>query len=294
MPTLTSTVIDRVLKGFRILDQPDVLATAMNSSVTALNFQGILNAWGPSTIAEVGSELMLVTEVDDTNKIATVIRGWLGTTATTHAQNAPIYINPRMLRSDVLTLVNECLEDMFGRDLYAVNATTIIYNPAIIGYSLPDEVIDVLRVDALQDSAALYWLPIADWIYVDNADTGDFSTGKALMLRTALPPGEFRVVYSERFTQVAEADDLEAVGGLRPYMTDLPFYYAMNRLMVDSERSRSKMKAAEQHQRAQDSPPFLALRTGEWYQARYADRVNTSRATLLKETKRLALAGYGS
>jgi hypothetical protein len=77
-------------------------------------------------------------------------------------------------------------------------------------------------------------------------------------------------------------------------MTDLLFYFAMNRLMVDSERGRSQMKSAQSHQRAQDTPPFLALRTGEWYQARYNERIISARSHLIREVKRIRGTGYGS
>lgn len=63
MVTLASTVIDRVLKGFRQLDQPDVLNVAIATTTEkTLTFLGILSGWGESTVAEIGSELFLVTE----------------------------------------------------------------------------------------------------------------------------------------------------------------------------------------------------------------------------------------
>lgn len=295
MATLASTMINRTLKGFRKHDQPDVLATAVNASTTSINYLGILNAWGPTTLAEIEEELVLVTEVDSTNNIATVVRGWLNTTAASHDVDSPIYLNPRMERSGVLDLFNDCLHDLFGQELFAIETTELTYSPLTIGYDLDADAIEVLRVDALTQTAAKLWEPIYDWELVDNAHS-DFASGRAIMIRSSLPTGALiRVVAAKPFTQLtAEADDLEADVGLRPYMLDLPHYYAMNRLMVDSERQRSQMQSAQNHQRAQDSPPFLALRTGEWYQARYNDRVRSARAYLKKETKRVRGTGYGS
>ena len=290
-----SAVIDRVVKGFRRHDNPDLLNGDIDSSVVNVPFRGILKGWGPGGLIEIGSEIMLVVEVDTGSQIATVIRGWLNTTAGPHSENDPIFINPRIFRSDVLDLMNDCLEDLIGKDLYTVAAEEKAYDPALIGYSIPEDALDVLRVDGLKDSFSQYWEPIYDWLEVDNTDTADFSTGKALMLRTALPPGAFRIIYSAAFTRIAvETDDMETQVGLRLYMTDLPFYYSMSRLMVDLERNRSQIKSAEGHQRAQDVPAFLALRTGEWYQARYEDRIRVCRSRLLKETKRVRGTGYGS
>jgi hypothetical protein len=184
---------------------------------------------------------------------------------------------------------------MYGRDLYAVDTLEVTYDSGMIGYDLTTEAIKVLRVDALDDSLSGYWKTISDWYLMDNAPA-EFPSGKALMSRVSLPAGAaMRVTYAKAFTQIAAAaDDLESGIGLRPYMNPLLYYFAMNRMMVDLERRRSQIEAAQNHQRAQDTPPFLSLRTGEWYQARYDDRVMTAKKRLMDETKRVSATGYGS
>ncbi len=289
-------MIDRILKGFRLYDQPDVLSLVISTTnETNVNYLGILSGWGPTTVIEIESELMLVTAVDSESKIATVVRGWLNTTAATHVVNTPIYMNPQMMRSDILDLINECIQDLVSHDLHGVDIVEKTYDSTKIGYDLDTAVLGVLRVDAQTDAAASLWDPVHDYYLVDNAPS-EFTSGKAIMLKSALPFGAlFRVVYSTDFTDLAaESEDLEADAGLKPYMTDLPYYFAMNRLMVDAERRRSQLKGAVNHQRAQDTPPFLSLRTGEWYQARYLDKVVTSRSRLRKETHRPMGSGYGS
>lgn len=294
---LASTVIDRVVKGFRARSNVDVLATAVDTTVTSISYSGIIDdaGWAPGTTIEIGSEMMMVLEVDTNNNVATVSRGFLST-AVSHNANDLIFINPRTVRSDVLDLFNDAFTDMFGEgDLFAVDAQTFTYDPTLIGYPLPVEVVEILRVDALKLDFAKYWEPVRDWLEIDNADPNEFANGKAIMLRTALPPGEFRVIFSKAFNPLTdESEDLEIDVGLRPYMLDLPFYYAMNRMMVDLERQRSQIESAQSHQRAQDVPPFLAIRTGEWYQARYADRLKAARSILMKEAKKDRMTGYGS
>ena len=295
MVTLASTVIDRVLKGFRAYDQPDVLKSALDDSEVTVTYLGILSGWGTQTTIEIESELMLVTEVDTTGKVATVVRGWLNTTKATHVVDSPIYLNVKMMRSDILDLLNESIGDLNSHDLYGVDTKEVTYDSGKIGYDLDSAILTILRVDAQTDSAASLWDPVFDYYLVDNAPT-EFGSGKAIMLKSALPFGAlFRVVYSKAFIDLADdSKDLESDAGLTPYMTDLPFYFAMSRLMVDAERRRSQLSGAVNHQRAQDAPPFLSLRTGEWYQARYLDKINTSRARLRKETRRPMGTGYGS
>ncbi len=291
---LASTVINRVLKGFRQLDQPDVLNVAITTtSEKTLTFLGILQGWGPSTVAEIDSELMLVTEVN--GSVATVVRGWLGTTPATHLIDTAIYLNVDMMRSDILDLMNESIGDLLSHDLHAIDTVEKTYDSTKIGYDLDSAVKKILRVDAQTDASASLWDPVFDFFLVDNAPD-EFASGKAIMLKSSLPFGAlFRVVYSKDFTDLEdETKDLEVDAGLAIYMTDLPFYFAMARLMVDSERHRAQIVGAVNHQRAADSPPFLALRTGEWYQARYLDHINTARARLRMETRRPMGTGYGS
>lgn len=296
MATLVSAVLNRALKGFRLYNNPDVLDLDMNASVASITYKGILSGWGPTTVVEIGSELMLVTEVDTENKLASVVRGWLDTIKASHSSGDPIYLNPKMMRSDLMDLVNDCLEDMVGHDLYTTDVKAFTYDASLIGYDLAADLLKVLRVDAETDSFSKQWDTVLDWTQVDTADLTDFPSGQALMLQRALPLGAgVRVIYSKPFTRVAaEANDLEADSGLKTYMTDLPYYFIMNRLMVDSEKRRSQISTAHGHQRAQDTPPFLALRTGEWYQARYLDRINSARARLRKEIKVPIGTGYGS
>jgi hypothetical protein len=294
---LVSTIVDRVLKGFQRHASPDLLTTALIADPTDQNvsYLGILSGWGVGAKVEIGNEILLIKENDAENKTASVVRGWLGTEVAAHPADTPIYIEPRTWRSDVLDLFNDCLEDMYGHDLYAVGALEKEYDPSLIGYDLAAEVVRILRVDVLDDSASSYWKPIADYYLMDNAPD-DFPSGKALMSRASLPFGSaMRVVYTKAFTQItSEANDLATNVGLRPYMNPLLYYFTMNRMMVDEERRRSQISAAQSHQRAQDTPPFLSLRTGEWYQARYQDRIITARKRLTDETRRVSVSGYGS
>ena len=176
-----------------------------------------------------------------------------------------------------------------------MNTKEITYIAAKIGYDLDTTVKTILRVDALTDSSASLWDDLYDWSHLDNAPS-EFASGHAIMLKSSLPFGAlFRVIFSEDFVDLAdETKDLEADSGLATYMTDLPYYFSMSRLMVDAERHRSQLSGAVSHQRAQDTPAFLSLRTGEWYQARYLDKILTARSRLRKEVRRPMGTGYGS
>ena len=77
-------------------------------------------------------------------------------------------------------------------------------------------------------------------------------------------------------------------------VVDLLFYFAMSRLLAADEADRADSESASSHQRAQDVPGFLALRTGEWYKARYEELLRNAIARQNEETKPLIFSGFGS
>lgn len=297
MVTIVSSVVDRVVKDFRFHDTPDVLRVPISIGDTTLEFSHIVPSWGPGVIVEMGSELILVLTVDENDHSANVVRGWLNTTPAPHAENTAIFIAPRIFRGDVINLINDCLLDIYPR-VFATGQTELIdYNSRIIGYELPGDVDDVLAVYGEVNGKANEWTPLADWEYLDHQAIEAFTSERALMLRVSLPSNaRFMANYSRPFGTVANENyDLESNDvGLRPYMVDLPFYYAMSRLMIDEEKQRSQIDSAQAHQRSVDVPAFLALRTGEWYKARYEERLVRCMETQKYEAHRLRLAGYGS
>lgn len=295
MATLVSTTIDRILRKFQSQDTPDILTVAMGTSDSTFTYLGFLSSIGPGSLVSIEQERVLVTEVDQTNKVATVVRGYDGTTAASHAKDSIITVHPRGDRSEVMSLINDCLNDMFP-DLYQVSTAALDYSGTAIGYELPTNAYKILEVTARMESGSKLWEPIHDWDNVDSADTSDFSTGRGIMVRVSLPSGaKIRVKYGTTFSQVSdEADDLEADSGLADYMTDLPYYYALSRMLPAEELLRSQIKSAQAHQRAQDVPGFLALRTGEWYAARYQDRKRAAMKTQAFINKTSIGTGYGT
>lgn len=298
MAVLASIIINRVLDQFKYRDPVLTVSSAVGNSDLTVDVDDFLPNIGPGNIIQINDEYMLVTSVSGTSPMTcTVKRGWLGSTGTvTHAQNDPVYINPRVLGVQVIDLINESLDLLFPK-LYAVDVDTLTFSGNTIGYGLSTACKGIIRVDYNDDSASKFWKEMVDWVYKDNADTTDFPNGKAVMIQKSMVAGSgIRVMYKKAFTRIASAsDDLIAVAGMSEYMTNLLFYYAMARLMSLEEVDRSDATGASAHQVAQDVPAFLALRTSQWYNKRYDDLRLEARARLLTEVKsRSAATGYGS
>ena len=285
-----------MVKNFRTKDNLELIRdsggiTTTDTQVTVSETYRV----GEGQLLEMGSELVLVTDFDDINRVADIERGMFGTTAASHAENSLIVVSPRVYRSDVLGLINACLNELYP-DLYVIDSGSLTYDGAVIGYELDSSVGGILRVRAQRSATAKDWAPVGDWSFDPESDTTDFASGKSLMIRHALDrASKVRYTYIKPFSTVSvEGDDLEATAGLQSYMVELPYLYAMTKLMVLEEVERSQIIAAENHQRSQDVPGFLALRTGEWYKARFDDLVKACRRRLLKEHGNPGMPGYGS
>ena len=298
MAILASVIINRVLDQFRYRDPVLTVNGSISSGAVTATINDFMPAIGPGNIIQINDEYLLVTAVSGSSPMTiTVIREWLNSTQpATHAVGDPVYINPRVLGVQVIEFINEALDQMYPQ-LYDTGVEALTFAGASIGYNLSGAGVDgIVRVDYEHDSASKDWKELKDWEYKDNADTAEFADGKALMVRVSMVNGaKIRAVYRKAFTRISAAsDDLIAIAGLQEYMTDLLFYYPMSRLLSIEEIDRSDISGAAAHQRAQDVPAFLALRTSQWYQARYDDLVQTARARLLLEIKsRGASTGYG-
>ncbi len=296
MATPVSTVINRVLNQFRYKDPVLTLSGAIDTSQTNPAINDFLPNIGAGGIIQIGNEYMLVTAVTGTSPMTlTVERGWLGSTPAIAADGDPVYVNPRVLGDEVLEHINECLDHMFPT-IFVPDVAAFTYDASSIGYDLADTVDLVVRVDGQTDTFSKLWQELKDYRFNPQADTADFPSGKAIMLHASMAHGsKIRVVYGKPFTNVLITEDLETDGGLRPYMTRLPYYYAMAKLMPAQEVSRSDASGASSHQRAQDVPGFLALRTGDWFNARYKDLLESSRVRQRFEAKPgYGIGGYGT
>jgi hypothetical protein len=71
--------------------------------------------------------------VDRTTGAITAIRGWNGTTAATHADNAVAILNPKFPRHYIKTAINDTIGAVYP-DLYVVKKTTVTWIAAQYSY----------------------------------------------------------------------------------------------------------------------------------------------------------------
>ena len=171
-----STLIDRIYRDF--LNKPDDLSAfsrldgAINNSVTSLNYESGLfsveeeNLLGSGALIEIDQEIMLVTSATTSTRTLTVSRGYAGTSADSHLDNANIFINPTFPRKTVFDAVGDNIVRLYP-SLYNVTTTNVTASSTFA--EVPATTVEILNS------------------YVQNA-TGDQYTSAGIELLKDFPP----------------------------------------------------------------------------------------------------------
>ena len=171
-----STLVDRIYRDF--LNKPDDLSAfsrlegGINDSVTSLSYEAGLfsseeeNLLGNGALIEIDQELMLVTAANTSTRTLTVSRGYSGTTAAAHSDEANLYINPTFPRKSVFDAVADNISRLYP-SLYNITTTNVTSNSTYA------------EVPATTVSIVNSW--------VQNAD-GDQYTSAGIELLTNFPP----------------------------------------------------------------------------------------------------------
>jgi len=261
--------------------------TAGSTSLVVSDPAGtILPSLRPETVISIDLELLYVQAVSGTT--VTVVPGYLGSTEANHASNAMVYLNPRFSAFDIMTAINDDLNDLCSPEngLYTVASVEVPYNPATVGYDLTGVtgLIGVLSIQQQQPYPIGYWVPIPrkKWTLTANADTTAFPSGYALRLNTGGYPGmPLRVTYKQQFQPFVNlTDDATTVAGLSNTMYDLPPLGAMVALVAPREIKRNQIDAAPDSRRATEVPPGSVMNSVAQVLALRARRINAEASRL--------------
>ena len=153
-----STLVDRIYRDF--LNKPDDLPAfsrldgSIDDSATSLVYEAGLfsteeeNLLGAGGLIEIGQELMLVTNANTSTRTLTVARGFKGTTAASHADNATITLNPTFPRKSVFDAVADNIVRLYP-SLYNVTTTSVTSGSTYA--EVPASTVEVLT-SYIQDS----------------------------------------------------------------------------------------------------------------------------------------------
>lgn len=228
MTTTLGNLIDEVrtnLAGYTFQqDRTTYLRSAISTTTSSSASPTVLSLGATDNlgrgIVEIDEELLWVDSFDrvaNTGTVAPYGRGYLGTTAATHAADAMVTISPTFPRSAIKKALTDTIASL-GANIFAVKTTTFTYNPAVQTYALVNlNVKDILRVSYETIGPSKNWEDINSYSFDPLADPEAFGETvtdqvQTITLNQGVQPG--------RTVKVMYATDPVAMSDTAPYIQD--------------------------------------------------------------------------
>jgi hypothetical protein len=237
-------------------------------------------------IIQVDDELMWVKQVDQVAGTVTISpfgRGYMSTTATSHAAGARVMDNPLFPRSQVKIAINQVLENLYP-DLYVLATTIFPFIAARTTYEMPAASRNVSMVTWDTIGPTRYWFPIQRWDFNPRAETTRFPSGKSIDIWSPVVPGRnVKVDYISRPGLLDLPTDEFTSTGLETYVETVVVYGACYRMVGYLDASRLQARAVETSQRSAYVETGAATDTAKYLYALYQQSLEAARMRFLKE-----------
>lgn len=225
------------------LTQAVTTLTSPSSSPTILSLGSTDNVG--KGILEIDEELIWVDSFDRIANTATIApygRGYLGTTAATHAIDAKVSVSPIFPRYSVKRAINDTIRAM-GTQLFAIKNTTFTFNAAVNTYAFNNLNIDrILRMDWQDVGPSQEWIPLRRWDFDSQADESVWGAGaQTVTIGDYVTAGRtVKVTYvSQPDTLENSNDDYYSVSGLPSSSKDVVILGASYRLLSFLDPARA-------------------------------------------------------
>jgi len=293
MATLTDMIneVSMNLSGYTLTqDRSTYLKTAVTSTTSSSASPTSLSLGSTDNVGkgiiEIDEELMWIDTYDRVGNTATVApygRGYLGTTAATHALDAKVTISPTFPRFTIKRAINDTINAL-GSSIFAAATTTITSNAAVAAFRLPTtgdslNIRNILSVAYQSIGASKEWIPIRSWRLDNNANTTAFTSGQTISIYDVVPSGRtIQIVYSKDpsvFT--TNADEFSTQTGLPDSCKDLTILGATYRLLSNLDPARAAMVSPQadevDNKRPYGSSQSLTKQVYALYSQRLAEEI---------------------
>lgn len=181
--------------------------------------------------AEVGSEIVYVDQLDETNNTVTIApygRGMDGSTASAHASLSQVINNPQWPRDRVRHAINSTLLGVSGQ-LFGLSTETFTTDQ-VPGYELPVDAVGVAGVRI--ESRPGEWDECRGFRFDGHASEVDYSTGRAVITGYLTTGKILEVTYRiDPGMLDADSDDFVEVTGLPASCADVITFGAAWRML---------------------------------------------------------------
>ena len=256
--TTLSAMIDEVsmnLSGYTLQqDRATYITAAVTTTTSPSSAPTILTLASADNlgkgVVEIDEELLWIDNFDRVGNTATIApygRGYLGTTAATHAADAKVTISPTFPRFAIKRAINDTISAI-GSSIFAANTTTITSNAAVAAFRLPTtgatlNIRSILFVAYQALGASKEWIPIRTYRFDGNANSTAFTSGQTISIYDNIPSGRtIQVVYStDPVPFTTNADVFTTQTGLPESCKDLVILGSTYRLLSNLDPARASM-----------------------------------------------------
>lgn len=253
MTTTLSSMIDEVLINLSGYTYQQERSTYLSAAVTTLTSPSssptILSLGSTDNVGkgvlEIDEELLWVDSFDRISNTATVApygRGYLGTSATTHAIDAKVTISPIFPRYSVKKAINDTIRAM-GTQLMVAKQTTFTYNAAVNTYGFNNLNIERILTMSWQDVGPTQeWIPLRRWDFDPQADVSTWGSGaQTVTIGDYVTAGRtVKVMYITQPTSLSSTSDVfTTVTGYPESAKDVVILGASYRLLTYLDPARA-------------------------------------------------------
>jgi hypothetical protein len=288
MTTTLTDLIDEVSINLAGYTYQQDRATHLTSAVTTLTssstsptvlFLGSTENLGKGTV-EIDEELLWIDSFDRVANTATISpygRGYLGTTAATHALDTKVTISPTFPRYVVKKAINDTI-NAAGSTIYAAKVTTFTFNAAQTTYDFDGlNIQNILTIMWQSVGPSQEWLPVRRWSWDSKADATAFgAASQTVTIGDYITPGRtVKVVYSTDPTPfTTNAQDFSTQTGLPESCKDVIVLGASYRLLTYLDPARAG-QVSPQADETDSKRPYGASQTAtKQLYALYTQRLN--------------------
>ena len=256
MTTLTN-MMDEVLinlAGYTFQqDRSTYLSAAVSTTTSSIAAPTILQLGSTDSVGkgilEVDEELMWVDSFDRVANTATVSpygRGYLGTTAATHASESKVTISPTFPRYSIKRAINDTIRSL-GANIFAVKSTTFTFNAAVSTYAFANlNIKNILTISWQSIGPSKEWVPIRHYDFDSSANPQAFGYTSTDVVQTItlgeapIPGRTVKVVYAVNPAPMTSNSDVyTTVTGLPESTRDVVVLGAAYRLLSFLDPARA-------------------------------------------------------
>jgi hypothetical protein len=276
------------LSGYTFQQDRSTYLTAAVTTLTSPSSAPTVLSLGSTTdfgkgVIEIDDELLWIDSVDRVANTATVSpygRGYLGTTAATHAVDTKVTVAPIFPRDSIKKAINDTINAV-GASIYATKQTTFTYNAAITTYEFENlNIENILSVSWQDIGPTKEWIRIKRWDFDPFADVSTWGSGsQTITIGDVIIAGRtVKVMYATHpATFTATNQDFATQTGLSETVKDVVILGAAYRLLQYLDPARAAQYSPQADEIDAKRPFGASNNAVRQLYALYTQRLNEER-----------------